>query len=344
MIRTVVDAHNLANRGRDSLRFIVTMRWALLLAAPFIMGLSSFAAANQVMWLVLLLFGASNLGLHVMLRRHAGAWNRWVWYATFGCDLLLVTMVVIARGGIRTDAYLLYVMIATEAGILMSKREAWVVGLLALAGYVGSVLWTNGPGELGRVIIRAVYLGLVALSTSYLSSSERKARTAALTDAKTNLPNTRLFQEALTQAVARHSRLGRPLAVAMIDVDNFRQLNSTIGHPLADQVLERLAETLVDWKLPGDLIARYGGEEFVVLLPDIGIDAATARLERLRERVAATPVELVGHPPVQITISCGVSSLAVAPTASALMLTADRALLEAKSAGKNQVVAAECDQ
>ena len=336
----MVDAHNLANRGRNSMRFIVGLRWMLLLAAPFMFGLSSFGAAYPVMWLVLLLFGASNLALPLIFRRQGASWNRWVWYATFACDLLLVSMVVIARGGIRTDAYLLYVMIATEAGILMSKREAWAVGVLALLSYAGTVLWTNGPEELGRVIIRTVYLGLVALSTAYLAGAEKKAMTAALTDAKTNLPNARLFQEALTNAVALHSRLGRPLAVAMIDVDNFRQLNGTIGHPMADQVLERLAEILVNWKQPGDLIARYGGEEFVVLLPDVGIPSATARLERLRERVAATSFELGGLPPIQVTISCGVSSLALAPTASALLLTADRALLEAKAAGKNQVTAA----
>lgn len=335
----MVDAHRLANRGRNSMRFIVHLRWALLVAAPFMFGLSSFAAACPLMWFVLVFFGASNLALHYINRRQTCGWYRWVWYATFAGDLLLVTMLVIARGGIRTDAYLLYVMVVTEAGILMTKRVAWAVGVLALAGYVGSVLWSNGPAELGRVAIRTVYLGLIALSTSYLAGSEKKALTDALTDAKTNLPNARLFQEALTEAVALHTRMDRPLSVAMIDVDNFRQLNGTIGHPMADHVLERLAETLVDWKQPGDIIARYGGEEFVVLLPDAGLVSATVSLERLRKRIAATPFELEGHPPVQVTISCGVSSLSVAHSASALLLMADRALLEAKAAGKNQVVA-----
>lgn len=336
----MVESHSLANRGRSSMRFLVGLRWALLLATPFMFGLSPFGAAFPAMWPVLLLFGISNLGLQLITRHQAYSRNPWVWYATFATDLLLVTMVVIARGGIRTDAYLLYVLIVTEAGILMTKREAWAVGIVALGGYVGTVLWTNGPGELGRVIIRTVYLGLVALTTSYLAGSEKKALMAALTDAKTNLPNARLFQEALTEAVALHSRMGRHLAVALIDVDNFRQLNGTIGHPLADQVLERLAEILVDWKRPGDVIARYGGEEFVVLLPDVRLSEATSRLEELRERVAASHFDLEGLPPVMITLSCGVSCLGVAPTASDLMLTADQALLEAKAAGKNQVVAA----
>lgn len=336
----LIDAHSLANRGRNSMRFIIGMRWALLLATPFMFGLSSIGAALSAMWPVLLVFFISNVGLHLITRRQDVVRNRWIWYATFAADLLLVSMVVIARGGIRTDAYLLYVLIVTEAGILMSKREAWAVGILALGGYVGTVLWTNGPEELGRVMIRTVYLGLVAMATSYLAGAEKKALTAALTDVKTNLPNARLFQEALADAVALHSRMGRSLAVAMIDVDNFRQLNGTIGHPLADQVLERLAEILVDWKRECDVIARYGGEEFVVLLPDVAMGSAMARLERLRERVAATAFELDGLPPVQVTISCGVSCLAMAPTASALMLTADRALLEAKAAGKNQVAAA----
>ncbi|MDF2630262.1 MAG: hypothetical protein K0R39_4093, partial [Symbiobacteriaceae bacterium] len=152
-----------------------------------------------------------------------------------------------------------------------------------------------------------------------------------------NLPNARLFQEALTEAVAVHGRMGRPLAVAMIDVDNFRHLNATIGHPMADQVLERLAEILVAWTRPGELIARYGGEEFVILLPDHDLEGAANRLEALRARVEATPFAFAGLPPVQITISCGVTERSAAPTASALLLTADEALLAAKAAGKNQV-------
>ncbi|MDF2630724.1 MAG: hypothetical protein K0R39_4555, partial [Symbiobacteriaceae bacterium] len=192
----MIAAHTLTRQGRGSLRFILGLRWVLLFTTPFMFGVSAFGSGRSTIWPILFIFGLSNLGLHLRNRAQPKGLSPWVWYATFAFDLLLVTMVVIQRGGIRTDAYLLYVLIVSEAGILVTKREAWVVGLVALAAYTGSVLWVNGPPELGRVFIRVVYLGMIALATNYLAAAEKRALTAALTDAKTNLPNARLFQEA----------------------------------------------------------------------------------------------------------------------------------------------------
>ncbi|HWI62353.1 MAG TPA: GGDEF domain-containing protein [Symbiobacteriaceae bacterium] len=328
------------SQGRASLRFLVRLRWALLAVSPFMFGLSAIGSSGSTMWWVMAVFGASNVLLQMRARNQHLSRSRWTWYPVFLCDLLLVTWVVYVRGGIRTDTYLVYMLVACQAGILLQRWEAWVVGLASLAAYAGAVLAVDGPQEMDRVAIRTVYLALAGVTTTYLAAAERRAVHASLTDAKTNLPNARLFQEALSEWVGVASRQGLPLSVAFMDVDNFRQLNAAIGHPLADRVLEQLADVLTGWKRPDDLIARYGGEEFVFMLPAQTAQGALRRLEALREQIAATEFHVGGAQPVRITISIGITSLAGSPTVTELLINADRALLKAKAEGKNRLVCA----
>jgi two-component system, cell cycle response regulator len=177
--------------------------------------------------------------------------------------------------------------------------------------------------------------------------SQQRLRTAhernvamAITDGLTGLHNRRYLSNHLTALIEREARLAKPLAVMMIDIDHFKSVNDTHGHPAGDEVLRAVANRL-SCELRGyDTVARWGGEEFAVVLPDANAAVASVVAERLRNAVASNAVAVsapVGE--VKVTVSVGV---AVAERGRAsgeqLIASADGALYEAKRSGRNRVV------
>jgi diguanylate cyclase (GGDEF)-like protein len=124
----------------------------------------------------------------------------------------------------------------------------------------------------------------------------------------------------------------------MLDADYFKQINDTYGHVAGDQVLHAIAARCREQLREADVVARYGGEEFLVLLPETGRPAALLAAERLREYIGLTPVPTEAGP-VSVTVSIGVSSLEPGEAGSIgrLLDQVDRALYEAKRAGRNQI-------
>jgi len=165
------------------------------------------------------------------------------------------------------------------------------------------------------------------------------ARRQALQDALTGAHNRRYFDERLAREVCQAQRSGRPLALALLDIDDFHGVNAGFGWPSGDGVLREFAALasgnvrLVDW------LARYGGEEFCVVLPDTGAEAAVNVMERIRSAVGAHGFEATDGRRIPVTVSVGVAMIA-APGDSpvALVDRAGRACLRAKAAGKNRVV------
>jgi diguanylate cyclase (GGDEF)-like protein len=160
----------------------------------------------------------------------------------------------------------------------------------------------------------------------------------ATVDALTGISNRRHFDERLAQEVQRARREQAGLALLMIDIDDFKILNDTRGHPAGDGVLREVADILRRSVRSFDVCARYGGEEFVILMP--GASAATAYqvAERIRRHTEVHFSESwrfggIGRP----TLSIGVSSTPGDLTGEALVAAADAALLVAKGAGKNIV-------
>lgn len=161
-------------------------------------------------------------------------------------------------------------------------------------------------------------------------------------DALTPAFNHRYFQETLTKEVHRHTRSGLEMALAMLDIDDFKKINDTFGHPVGDEILRGLVEELMSNARDTDVVARYGGEEFALIIPDTRAEAAREAAERLRELIE----QRVFAPPqldrtLQITVSIGV---AVYPrdgaTPTDLIARADAALYFAKKSGKNRVAVA----
>jgi diguanylate cyclase (GGDEF)-like protein len=161
-------------------------------------------------------------------------------------------------------------------------------------------------------------------------------------DALTPAYNHRYFQEALSKEIHRHSRTGHELALAMLDIDNFKKINDTFGHPVGDEILKGLVEELMRNARDSDVVARYGGEEFAIIFPDTAVISARDAANRMRELVERRefPLPAVNRT-LFITVSVGV---AVYPrdgtTAADLISRADTALYFAKKNGKNQVAMA----
>jgi diguanylate cyclase (GGDEF)-like protein len=167
-------------------------------------------------------------------------------------------------------------------------------------------------------------------------ANERLSRQDALTE----IANRRALDRALESEWLRISRSDAPLALIMLDVDYFKQVNDRYSHATGDIVLRKIAELILVDRRKIDTVARYGGEEFVILLPETPLGAAAQVAERIRQRISEYDWSLVAQD-LHITTSCGVaeaSELPVGSSAERLIMLADTKLYQAKARGRNQVV------
>jgi diguanylate cyclase (GGDEF)-like protein len=165
----------------------------------------------------------------------------------------------------------------------------------------------------------------------------------ALTDALTGLPNLRAFHDALATETVRAKRLGgTQLGLAVIDLDDFKTINDSYGHPQGDAVLVEVARALQESSRGIDLPARQHGEEFALILPGADLDGAFNLAERVRMRIEALHIpRLDGRGTLRVTASCGVAAVPqTPPDTDALVAAADQALYEAKRSGKNKTMRA----
>jgi diguanylate cyclase (GGDEF)-like protein/PAS domain S-box-containing protein len=166
-------------------------------------------------------------------------------------------------------------------------------------------------------------------------------RERAMRDPLTGLFNRRVLDETLQLEFARAHRSGAPLAVIMADIDRFKRVNDEHGHACGDTVLRRLALLLQMRMRAGDLACRYGGEEFTLILPGCSLDAARERAESIRLSLHRAEWSTAECAIPSVTASFGVAVYPLhGETPEAVLRAADRALLEAKRAGRDRVVLA----
>ncbi|WP_462327598.1 GGDEF domain-containing protein [Desulfobaculum sp.] len=162
-------------------------------------------------------------------------------------------------------------------------------------------------------------------------------------DPLTSLFNRRAFERSLEQELERAQRAGSSLSVVMLDLDDFKTVNDTYGHPCGDEVLVTLGRLMLTQTRRYDVAARLGGEEFALLLPGTGLIKARAMVERLLARMRETQIPCPGvDTPISVTCSAGLvtyKSMAEG-TPPDLIALADKALYSAKAAGKDTVVTA----
>ncbi|MDF2446058.1 MAG: hypothetical protein K0S46_1294 [Moraxellaceae bacterium] len=168
---------------------------------------------------------------------------------------------------------------------------------------------------------------------------EDTIRELSRTDVLTGLPNRRSILELLEKETARTRRHGPPMCVVILDLDHFKRVNDTWGHPTGDRVLQTAARVLRENLRTCDTIGRYGGEEFLMVLPDTSVEGAAALLERCRAALAATEIRTGTGEHFHISASFGVMSnhKDFDVDAAALIKAADDALYRAKENGRNRV-------
>lgn len=170
-----------------------------------------------------------------------------------------------------------------------------------------------------------------------LDEARLEAENLSRFDALTGVLSRRAILEALDEEVERARRHGRALACLMLDLDRFKSINDTHGHQFGDKALHRIAQVVSGLCRTNDYLGRYGGEEFLMILPETRIDGAIRFAERVRLAVAQTSLDQNGE---RLTLSIGVSEWHDDEcTSKALIADADRALFEAKAAGRDQVAA-----
>lgn len=239
----------------------------------------------------------------------------------------------------------------------MSARQTGLVWTYAAVGLTFLFAWTELPiampmgtpverdlallcfvSALGRCAFTGLY-GASLREMLYKRGNELKAAHAkieqlAQIDELTGAFNRRYIMKALNEEMARAQRTGTPCSLAIIDVDHFKRINDTFGHPAGDDVLRELSATLAQSVRGLDRLGRYGGEEFLLVLPGSHKEQAAIVLERLREAVAAMDWSAVSGT-LEVTISAGLAEVRQADAPGDVLARADTALYRAKDAGRN---------
>jgi diguanylate cyclase (GGDEF)-like protein len=248
---------------------------------------------------------------------------------------------------------------ATLAIGLVAPRGPRLVGVAALASFAVG-LWllrpawrafeelSNRLSESGRELEQQRSATLDAnrrlrAQNEALRRANEVLAQLSVTDGLTRLHNHRHFQDQFAREAKRADRTHQPLALALVDIDDFKRLNDELGHAAGDAVLQGVAKLMAQELRETDFLSRYGGEEFALLAPQTDLAGVTALAEKLRLTIARAELPVVGpHGRVSVTVSVGVA-LYDGGTSSTFE-AADRALYEAKAAGKDCIVAAPQDQ
>jgi two-component system, cell cycle response regulator len=160
-------------------------------------------------------------------------------------------------------------------------------------------------------------------------------------DGLTQVGNRLKMREDLNVLVARVAERGESFCAVMCDVDHFKLYNDEYGHLQGDEVLKKVASTLLQGCRPNDEVYRYGGEEFLLVMPEQSIEAACAAAERHRARIEQLAIPNIGSPATTVTISAGVAAMTTTrPSIKEWLEDADGALYRAKQLGRNRVVVA----
>lgn len=195
--------------------------------------------------------------------------------------------------------------------------------------------------ENARLSEQAAAAEALATANARLESANQQLRLSAMTDALTGLYNRRHLTEVLADLDALHARYGQAYSVILLDVDHFKRVNDTWGHPAGDSVLRWVADTLQDVVREEDRVFRFGGEEFVVVTGPGSDSGAPLLAERLRAALAAAPHTTGDGFIIPTTASFGVCTVEGDEDWQATLRIADEALYEAKGGGRNRVVVAD---
>jgi diguanylate cyclase (GGDEF)-like protein len=167
------------------------------------------------------------------------------------------------------------------------------------------------------------------------------ARRESMIDVLTKLWNRRGTNVFLKNAIERADKAQTELALCMLDVDRFKQINDLHGHPAGDEALRKVAQVLTSTLRTSDIVCRYGGDEFVIILPGADAKFATEILRRVRGAIQTAPIRTRSGPiPITVSVGCAIRKRGEKTTDEELIEAADRALAQSKGRGRNRLVLA----
>jgi diguanylate cyclase (GGDEF)-like protein len=265
--------------------------------------------------------------------------------ALLGWSLSLIPLIVVLAhldGGASSPMAHVILLPLVFAAMAYPVRATILVGAAAVTGQLAIAALSEMPaGDAGlqvTVLALVTVMGARIAHTHERTLRESEALAARLgelarVDGLTGCLNHRGFHERLEAAVTGNGP--GPVSLLQVDIDHFKAVNDTHGHPCGDEVLEAVGALLRAHARRDDIVARMGGEEFFLLLPATDLPTATRVAERLRVAIATAPL------PVSVTVSVGISVLPdLAGSVDELIESADRALYDAKRAGRDRVVVA----
>lgn len=227
--------------------------------------------------------------------------------------------------------------VAGSAGRKSQPGEEHAIGAMVVAGRADD-LFPEDPDELQSILeLLEILANIGAISIQNAQRWEQLERLAT-TDGLTGLHNHRRFKEMLDEEVAASARYGRHLSMILSDIDHFKNVNDSYGHPMGDEVLKRVARVLSELAREADKVCRYGGEEFAIILPETDTTGANMLAERFREQIKAQSFTYEGKQ-FQVTLSLGICTLPdFARHRQELIDRADQALYHAKGNGRDRTV------
>jgi two-component system, cell cycle response regulator len=220
--------------------------------------------------------------------------------------------------------------------IMLTGRDSEEATLEGFAS--GADDYVGKPAQMDELLARIrAGVRIVHLQKALLATN-RRLEEQSLTDPLTSLRNRRAFDEELRGSFELARRYDRPLSLAVIDVDHFKPINDTHGHPAGDAVLRAVAQVLEGGTRQTDFVARIGGEEFAILLPETPLFEAMQFGEKIRAAIATATIR-TGDVEHEVTVSIGIActSHSQIPAAADLFNAADQALYRAKMNGRNRV-------
>ncbi len=361
----------LLDAGKDGELVIGKIRVAVtgvLLFVPIAGNIEAARAGRQLHWIGLAVtFAAFVLSIGILFMVSRDRRQRWLPLATSLFDVSFISLtqllyafavnpLVLLNNRLTFDTYFVALV---GTCLRFDRRIALIAGLTAIAQFLGSVFLVTHLFDVAAVgdvagygrfqwsdqFSRVILLGAVTALNVFIVSGLQTQRRLSNADALTGAFNRRFLEHYLRHELARATRHKSSLAVAMVDVDNFKHLNDEFGHAAGDRVLKHVAQALEAAVRRTDLVARYGGEEFVVVLPESNAAQAMMRMERIRVSIASSALPLDKHKArtssanLKVTISAGVASWPDDGQASSeLISSADRRMYEAKQKGRNLVV------
>ncbi len=339
------------------LALLVYALFALVQLVEVALGLLDPHQSNRLIAFSL----AGALGFYLAIRsglsQHVGK-DPSLTLAQGGFAMCAVTWSYAITGPAHGAVLSIFILVIVFGMLRLSTPQARGFAIAALMMLAAVMLWQSRTDparydprlELVNFLLVAVVAGATAKLSirlgrlrSRLSQRTRDLAQAlelnrhlATCDSLTGLPNRRAMAALLAQEQLRESQNCGPMALAILDIDWFKQINDTFGHRVGDAVLQRFAELARMELRGGDALARWGGEEFLLMMPDTRRERAHVAVDRMRVRIAEGGFDGLAEG-LKVSFSAGITECAAEESVGSAIERADRALYQAKNAGRNRI-------